>query len=215
MRKRRMTRRRSAFRWCAAAAVLLAAAWLLLPWNPTLAAAHRRAMEDTLAAPAETLYQTQLSSGRWLVLAQNEDAVCMATYAKAGWLHWRCAYVLTVDREPGRPFAAGHIGDRVPVQDGGGEAEGYQDYVFGCVWDPAVKTLEVRLLRGDEMEQAHEQVRCLKAEDLETNSRGEKWFYVPMELEASSICWDCSVTAYDSQGNSLGRQLVGGVPRWE
>ena len=67
MKKPLTTRRRKALRWCSAAVALLAAVWVLLPRNLTLEMVHERAMEDLLAAPAETVYQNVTPFGDWLV----------------------------------------------------------------------------------------------------------------------------------------------------
>lgn len=221
MKKPLTTRRRKALRWCSAAAALLAAVWVLLPRNLTLEMVHERAMEDLLAAPTETLRQTQALLERnyeeWLVLAQSRDAVCLGVYQKAGWLNWRCKCVLAVDREEGRPFAAGHYEESTYVPSFREDDElgsGY-DYVYGCVWDPEVVTLEICLRHVDGQDQWHEQTVHLDVADLETDSRGERWFFVPQgQVLPKNYGTYCSVTAYDSQGNILAKRLAA-VDRWE
>ena len=211
MKKPLTTRRQKAIRWCATAMVLLAAALVLLPRHLTLEMVHDRAMEDLLAAPTETLYQNVTPFGDWLVLAQSRDAVCLGVYQKAGWMNWRCKCVLAVDREEGRPFAAGHYYEREYVSGFGrenGEPTSRYDYFYGCVWDPAVEKLEIDLQMMDREEQWYGQTICLNVADLETDSRGERWFFVPQgQLSPEIVSWCSSVTAYDSQGKVL-------VKRW-
>ena len=215
MKKSLTTRRQKAIRWCATAMVLLAAVLVLLPRNLTLEMVHERAMEDLLAAPTETLRQTQALLERnyeeWLVLAQSRDAVCLGVYQKAGWLNWRCKCVLAVDREEGRPFAAGHYEESTYVPSFREDDElgsGY-DYVYGCVWDPEVVTLEICLRHVDGQDQWHEQTVHLDVADLETDSRGERWFFVPQgQLSPEITGWRSSVTAYDGQGNVLVKRLM-------
>ena len=217
MKKPLTTRRQKAIRWCATAMVLLAAVLVLLPRNLTLEMVHERAMEDLLAAPTETLYQNVTPFGDWLVLAQSRDTVCLGVYQKAGWLNWRCKCVLAVDREEGRPFAAGHYEESTYVPSFREDDElgsGY-DYVYGCVWDPEVVTLEICLRHVDGQDQWHEQTVHLDVADLETDSRGERWFFVPQgQVLPKNYGTYCSVTAYDSQGNILAKRLAA-VDRWE
>lgn len=222
MKKPLTTRRRKALRWCVTAAALLAAAWVLLPRNLTLEMAHKRAVEDLLAAPAETLYQTQAllerSYEEWLVLARSRDTVCLGVYQKAGWLNWRCQHALTVDREEGRPFAAGHYYEKEYVpsfERENGEPENRYDYFYGCVWDPAVTTLEIYLRMIDAEDQWHEQTVRLDVAEMETDSQGDRWFFVPLGQASTEITsWTSSVTAYDSQGNVLAKRLTEN-DRWE
>lgn len=212
MKKRMTTRRRKALRWCAAAMALLAAAWVLLPRNLTLEMVHERAMEDLLAAPAETLYRNVTPFGDWLVLAQSRDTVCLGVYQKAGWLNWRCKCVLAVDREEGRPFAAGHYYEREygsGFERENGEPTSRYDYFYGCVWDPAVTKLEIDLQMLDREDQWYGQTFSLDVADLETDGRGERWFFVPQGQMSPEIAgWCSSVTAYDSQGNVLVKRLM-------
>ena len=211
MKKPLTTRRRKALRWCAAAIALLAAVWVLLPRNLTVEMAHERAMEDLLAAPAETLYQNETPFGDRLVLAQSRDTVCLGVYQKAGWLNWRCQRVLAVDREEGRPFAAGHYYEQEYVsgfERRNGEPTSRYDYFYGCVWDPAVTKLEIDLQMMDREEQWYGQTISLNVADLETDSRGEQWFFVPQgQMSPEIVGWCSSVTAYDGQGKVL-------VKRW-
>lgn len=218
MRKKLPTRKKRAIWRCVAAAVLLVLIGVLIPRNFTLAAAHEQAMADLLAAPAETLYQTETPTGEWLVLAQSEDTVCLGSYVQEGWLDWRCKRVRAVDREEHRPFAAGseywgggYVDDGNPL----GEKNTRYDYVFGCVWDPAVETIEIDFQGNDREEVTTEQTVRLKTAEMETDSRGETWFFVALEPVENIWGWGCSITAYDSQGVPLGKQELPGVAKWD
>lgn len=215
MKKAHLTRRDRALGWCAAAALLAVCAWMWLPGSRTLAAAHRRAVGDFLAFPAETLCEVETDSGTWLILSQNADAVCLGRYYKAGWLNWRCEYLWPVlERDAGRPFAAGS--DRVTVEEGRGyDRRVERHYVFGCVWDPAVETVEIFFHGENSEEQVSEQTVRLDVAAMERDSQGEKWFFQPMDPIKGIVSWTSSVTGYDGQGRVLGRQYVSGLGRWE
>jgi len=216
MKNAHRTRRDKALRWCAAAAALLMCAWMWLPGSKTLAGAHRRAVAETFASPMETLCEVETDSGEWLVLAQNQDAVCLGVYTRRGWLDWRCNGLWPIlEREAGRPFTAGS--HRVTVKGGDPTRENHVDrhYVFGCVWDPAVETLEIAFCGENTEEQPTEQTVRLDTADMERDSRGERWFFQPMEPVEGIVSWTSSVTGYDSHGRVLGKQYVSGTGRWE
>ena len=71
-----------------------------------------------------------------------------------------------------------------------------------------MEKLEIDLQMMDREEQWYGQTICLNVADLETDSRGERWFFVPQgQLSPEIVSWCSSVTAYDSQGKVL-------VKRW-
>ena len=204
MRRALPTRRKRALRWWGISAGLLGALWLLLPLRLTPAAAHRQALADALANPAETLCEAETPVGSRLILSKNADVVCLGSYQRDGWLNWTGPGLNILTRKAERPFAFGYRDERVRS---GRDPDVYTTYpyVFGCVWDPAVKTLVVRLEVFDSP-QAFEQTVTLTAEDLETGADGERWFLLPLEPEMEMNAWRSSVTAYDSGGAPLGKQ---------
>ncbi len=67
----------------------------------------------------------------------------------------------------------------------------------------------------DAEDQWHERTVRLNVADLETDSRGERWFFVPQGQMSPEITgWCSSVTAYDNQGNVLVKRLMENK-RWE
>lgn len=210
MKRKRLTRKKKAFRWLFAAVLLGALAWVLLPWALTPEAANRQTLRQRLTGETEVVYQLESPEGRSLLLSLNDHVVAMGAYGKQSWYRWDCQRLDIVEREPERPFAAGYIDEFVYNREP--EETINYFYVFGVVQDEAVAEIGIVF---DAIDGGHDQAVHLEEQDWLTTPGGERVFLWALEPEVSNQSRACTVTGYHADGTATESLQIMGLPKWQ
>lgn len=208
--KKILTRKGRAIRWLLAAAGMAVLVWTLLPWQLTPEAALRRELENRQTGEMELVYQTVSTLERPVLLVMNDHVMAGAACKKYNLLQWNCTELDIVEREAGRPFAAGTFREWVYDHDPDKCADYH--YVFGVLQDDTVTELRIVF---DAAEGGFDQTVRLTEKDWIITESGERLFFCALREEMGLFSWSCSVTGYRADGTATETRQVADMPRWE
>lgn len=207
------TRRRRALRWIAALVLMAAVGHLTGVYCLTPERALRKAEQEHFCGRTEWLCRLpeipDASQERDLRLSAGEHALILGEYAFTWSRGWQSYFYQVLEREIERPFSA-DLYDRFCFDDTGNYTRYF--YIYGALESPNTAQLEIVF---DAQEGGRDQTVRLTEADYITTADGERFFLCALEPEENLYSYACSITAFDAQGEELGKFQAAGIPHWE
>ena len=211
------TRRKAALHWVLRALLVLLLLFWLGPRCLTPEAANRQELA-MLAELPETVCGIQGPEDNQQLYSWNDDYLCLGAYYRLRPWEWNCRSREIVQREEGRPFAAGVLD--IPLQEGSEKPETRWRRawsIFGSVEDERVAIIRVEF-EGDtgegwEDDVIYRETVELTVADMERHE-GTPWFLCEIRPEQALVGWGCVVRAFDVGGEHLGT-LLALQQKWE
>jgi len=211
MKKRLLTRKQLALRWCGVALTLLLGGLWLSPRNLTPEMAHIQEMKSEYGIATEVLFRQPAQPEGELVLSAAGNTVCLGGYAKENRLTWDSRGGRAVAGEAGRPFAVSYmcwgpmewIGDELHTKD--------YYYIFGVLQDDRVERLQIHF-RADTG--GHDQEVILTEKDWMVTDTGHRYFLVALEPEIDNRGRAIYATGYLADGTATQTYWMTGSFEW-
>lgn len=212
MKKKMLTRKQLALRWCGVVLALLIAGLWLTPRNLTPEMAHIQQMKSEYGIVTEMLCCQSAQPEGELVLSAAGNTVCLGAYTKENRLTWDSRGGRAVTGEPGRPFAASYmhwgpmewIGDDLHTED--------YCYIFGVLQDDNVEQLRINF-RADNG--GHDQEIILTEEDWLVTDTGHRYFLAALEPEINNNGRAIYATGYLADGCATQTYWMTGAREWK
>lgn len=210
-------RRKAALRWMARALLVLLLLLWLGPRCLTPAAANRQEL-SMLAESPEIVCQTAGPEDTQLLYSWNDDYLCLGAYYRWRPWEWNCRSRQIVEREAGRPFAAGVLD--IHLQEGSENPETRWRRVwsiFGSIEDERVSVIRVEF-EGDtgdgwEADAVYRETVELTVADMERHEE-KPWFLCEIKPTQALVGWGCVVKGFSADGENLGT-LLALLQEWE